>query len=118
MMDGTTTVLSRLASVLDMDAEAILAQSLHDFVAEQIALSQQRMSQGYMEHQRFLQKYGMPWEAFMRALEALEEQPEEEVTLQGVPLLEAVADSRWWAHVQEELATETAKLEQLQALYK
>ena len=55
-------VLSRLASVLDMDAEAILAQSLHDFVAEQIALSQQRMSQGYMEHQRFLQKYGMPWE--------------------------------------------------------
>ena len=54
----------------------------------------------------------------MRALEALEEQPEEEATLQGVPLLEAVADSRWWAHVQEELATETAKLEQLQALYK
>lgn len=118
MMDGTTTVLSRLASVLDMDAEAILAQSLHDFVAEQIALSQQRMSQGYMEHQRFLRKYGMPWEGFMRALEALEEQPEEEATLQGVPLLEAAADSRWWAHVQEELATETVKLEQLQALYK
>jgi len=100
-----------------MDTEAILAQSLRDFVAEQIAQSQQRMSQCYMEHQRFLRKYSMPWEAFMRALEALEEQPEE-ATLQGVPLLEAVADSRWWAHVQEELAAETVKLEQLRALYK
>ncbi len=118
MTDGTTSILSTLASVLDMDTEAILAQSLHDFVAEQIAQSQQRMSQCYMEHQRFLRKYSMPWEAFMRALEALEEQPEEEATLQGVPLLEAVADSRWWAHVQEELATETVNLEQLQALHK
>ena len=118
MTDGTTTVLSKLASVLDMDAEAVLAQSLRDFVMEQIAQSQQRMSQCYMEHQRFLRKYGMPWEAFLHALEVLEEQPEEDATLQGIPMLEAVADSRWWAHVQEELATETAKLEQLQALYK
>jgi hypothetical protein len=80
MMDETTTVLSKLASVLDMDTEAILAQSLRDFVAEQITLSQQRMSQGYMEHQRFLRKYGMPWEAFLHALEALEERPEEDTT--------------------------------------
>src|SRR2546422_11765980 len=109
MTDGTTSILSTLASVLDMDTEAILAQSLRDFVSEQIAQSQQRMSQSYMEHQRFLRKYGMPWEGFLRALEALEEQPEEVATLQGVPLLEAVADSRWWAHVQEELASETAK---------
>jgi len=118
MTDGTTSILSTLASVLDMDVEAILAQSLRDFVTEQIAQSQQRISQCYMEHQRFLRKYGMPWDAFMRALEALEEHPEEDATLHGVPLLEAVADSRWWAHVQEELAAETAKLEQLQALYK
>jgi hypothetical protein len=118
MTDGTTIVLSKLASVLDMDAEAILTQSLRDFMAEQIAQSQQRMGQCYMEHQRFLWKYGMPWEAFLHALEVLEEQPEEQTTLQGVPLLEAVADSRWWAHVQEELAAETAKLKQLQALYK
>jgi hypothetical protein len=101
-----------------MDTEAILVQSLHDFVADQIAQSQQRMSQCYMEHQHFLRKYGMPWEAFLHALETLEEQPEEEATLQGIPLLEAVADSRWWAHVQEELTTETSKLEQLQGLYK
>jgi hypothetical protein len=30
--------------------------------------------------------------------------------------LEAVTDSRWWAHVQDDLAAETAKLEQLQTL--
>ena len=118
MTDGATTVLSKLASVLDMDAEAILTQSLRNFMAEQIAQSQQRISQCYMEHQRFLRKYGMPWESFIGALEAVEEQPEEEATLQGIPLVEAVADSRWWAHVQEELATETVKLEQLQALHK
>ena len=41
-----------------------------------------------------------------------------EARLQGVPLLEAATDSRWWTDVQEELASETAKLAQLQALYK
>jgi hypothetical protein len=29
-----------------------------------------------------------------------------------------MADSRWWAHGQEDLAAETAKLAQLQALHK
>ena len=118
MTDGTTAVLSKLAALLDMDAEAILSQSLRGFVAEQMAQSQQRISQFSGERQRFLQKYGMPLEVFIRALEALEEQPEEDATLHGVPLLEAVADSRWWAHVQEDLAAETAKFEQLQALHK
>jgi hypothetical protein len=101
-----------------MDAEAILAQSLRGFVAEQMVQLQQRISQFSVEHQRFLRKYGMPLEAFLHTLEALEEQPEEDAMIRGVPLLEAVADSRWWAHVQEDLAAETAKLEQLQALHK
>jgi hypothetical protein len=118
MMDGTTGVLSKLAALLDMDAEGILAQSLHGFVAEQLVQSQQRISQLSVEHQRFLRKYGMPLEAFLCALEALEEEPEEAATFHGVPLGEALADSRWWAHVQEDLATETAKFEQLQALHK
>jgi hypothetical protein len=118
MTDGTTAVLSKLAAVLDMDAEGILAQRLRGFIAEQLAQSQQRISQFSVEHQRVLRKYGIPLEAFLRALEALEEQPEEDATFHGVPLVEAVADSRWWAHVQENLATETAKFEQLQALHK
>jgi hypothetical protein len=118
MTDGTTAVLSKLAALLDMDAAGILAQSLRGFVAEQLAQSQQRISQLSVTHQRFLRKYGMPLEAFLRALEAVEEEPEEVATFHGVPLLEALADSRWWAHVQEELATETAKFEQLQALHK
>jgi hypothetical protein len=41
----------------------------------------------------------------------------EAATFHGVPLVEAVTDSRWWAHVQDDLATETAKVQQLQALY-
>ena len=118
MTAGTTAVLSKLAALLDMDAEGILAQSLRGFVAEQLAQSQQRISQFSVAHQRFLRKYGMPLEAFLRALEALEEEPEEAATFHGVPLVEALADSRWWAHVQEDLATETAKFEQLQALHK
>jgi hypothetical protein len=111
MTDGTTTVLSKLAALLDMDAEAILAQSLHGFVAEQMAPLQQRISQLSEEHQRFLRQYNMPLGAFLHALEALEEQPEEDVMIRGEPLLEAVADSRWWAHVQADLAAEMAKLE-------
>jgi len=118
MMEGTTAVISTLSALLDMDAEAILAQSLRGFVAEQMAQLQQRISQLSVEHQRFRRKYGMPWEAFMRALETLDDQPEEDATLHGVPLLEAMADSRWWAHVQEDLAAATVKLEQLQALHK
>jgi hypothetical protein len=85
MTDGTTAVLSKLAAVLDMDAEGILAQSLRGLVAEQMAQSQQRISQLSVEHQRFLRKYGMPLEAFMRALEALEEQPSE-ATIHGGPI--------------------------------
>ena len=101
-----------------MDVETILAQSLHSFIAERMAQAQQRSSQLYVEQPRFVRKYGMSLEAFMQALDTLEDQPEEDATIQGVPMLEAVADSRWWAHVQEDLATETAKLEQLQALNK
>ena len=117
MTDGTTAVLSKLAAVLDMDAEGILAQSLRGVVAEQLAQSQQRISQLSVTHQRFRRQYGMPLEAFLRALENLEEAPEEAATFHGVPLVEALADSRWWAHVQEDLATETAKFEQLQVLH-
>jgi hypothetical protein len=77
MTDGTPAVLSKLAAVLDMDTQAILEQSLRGFIAEQLAQSQQRISQLSVEHQRFLRKYGMPLEAFLRAIEALEKQPEE-----------------------------------------
>jgi hypothetical protein len=45
-------------------------------------------------HQRCLRKYNMPLGACRRTLEALEEQLEEDATIRGVPLLEAVADSR------------------------
>ena len=118
MTAGTTTVLSKLAALLDMDAEGILTQSLRGFVAAQLAQSQQRISRLSVAYQRFLRKYGMPLEAFLRAMEALEEEPEEAATFHGVPLVEALADSRWWAHVQEDLGAETATFEQLQALHK
>ena len=118
MTDAATAVLSKLEALLDMDGETILTQSLRGFIAEKMLQVQQRISQLYLEHQRFVHKYGESLDAFLQALDALEEQPEEDATIHGVPLLEAVADSRWWAHVQEDLATETAKLEQLQALHK
>ena len=117
MTDATTAVIAKLETVLSMDAESILTQSLHRFVAAMIEQTQQRISQSYLDHQRFLRKYGMPLDAFMRALEAREDHPEENAQLEGVPLLEAVADSRWWVHVQEELAAATTRLEQLQALH-
>lgn len=116
MTEATTQIITTLAAVLAVDAEEILAQSLQRFVVEQIGQAQQRLSQGYLAQQRFVQKYGMSLHAFLQNLEAVEEQPEENVTIHGVPLLEALADSRWWAHVQEALDAETHRLAQLQAL--
>ena len=111
MTDVATAVLSKLEALLDMDGETILTQSLRGFIAEKTLQVQQRISQLYLEHQRFVHKYGESLDAFfLQALDALEDQPEEDAaTIYGVPLLAAVADSRWWTHVQEDLATETAK---------
>ena len=118
MTDAATAVLSKLEALLDMDVETILTQSLRGFIAEKIRQVQQRISHLYLEHQRFVHKYGMSLDAFLQALDVLEDRSEEDATIQGVSWLEAVADSRWWAHVQEELATETDKLAQLQTLHK
>ena len=65
MTEATTHIISKLEALLAIDAEAILTQSLQRFVAEQIVHTQQRLSQLYLENQRFLHKYGMPLEAFM-----------------------------------------------------
>jgi hypothetical protein len=116
MTDATTVVLSKLAAMLELDADTILTQSVQGFVNDTITQTQKKISELYIEHQRFQQKYGMSLEAFMRDLDALEEDAEENATIQGVPWLEAVSDSRWWAHVQDDLAAETTKLEQLQTL--
>jgi hypothetical protein len=116
MTDATTVVLSKLAAMLELDADTILTQSVQGFVNDTITQTQKKISELYIEHQRFQRKYGMSFEAFMQVLEELEEDAEEDATIHGVPWLEAVADSRWWAHVQDDLAAETAKLEQLQTL--
>jgi hypothetical protein len=116
MTDATTVVLSKLAAMLELDADTILTQSVQSFVNDTIVQTQKKISQLYIEHQRFLHKYGMSLEAFIRNLDALEEDAAEDAMIHGVPWLEAVTDSRWWAHVQDDLAAETTKLEQLQTL--
>jgi hypothetical protein len=116
MTDATTVILSKLAALLELDTDAIRTQSVQGVVNDTIAQTQKKISQLYLEHQRFQHKYDMSLEAFLQTLDALEEDAEEDATIQGVPWLEAVTDSRWWPHVQDDLAAETAKLEQLQTL--
>ena len=64
MTDAATAVLSKLEALLDMDGETILTQSLRGFIAEKTLQVQQRISQLYLEHQRFVHKYGESLDAF------------------------------------------------------
>ena len=66
MTDAATAVLSKLEALLDMDGETILTQSLRGFIAEKTLQVQQRISQLYLEHQRFVHKYGESLDAFCR----------------------------------------------------
>jgi len=117
MNDLTDTLIPSLAEALNMEAEEVLKQSLQGFLVKKIVEAQCQVGQLYVEEQRFSHKYGMEHAALNQALEALEGRAEEGgAEIKGISLLEAVADSRWWEHVVEDLATARVRLEQLQLL--
>ena len=117
MTDLTNTIIPSLGEVLNMEAEEVLRQSLQAFLAKKIVEAQCRLGQLYVEDQRFSHKYGMEYAALNQALDALEGQAEGgEAEIKGVSLPEAVADSRWWEHVVEDLAAAMVRLEHLRVL--
>ena len=79
--------------------------------------AQCRVGQLYLDDQQFSRKYGMDRAGLNQALDVLEEEPQRgEAQINGVSHLEAVADSRWWEHVVEDLAAAIVQVEQLHLL--
>ena len=73
----------------------------------------------HLEDQLLRQKYKMGLEELNEALERLENLPNyEETKIKGIPVLEAVADTRSWEHIIERLRGEEKKLQELSGLQK
>jgi hypothetical protein len=87
--------------------------------ADQIADSEMLIGKLYLRDQSLRQKYEMSLEELNEALGSLENLPNyEEAKIRGIPVLEAVADTRSWEHVIERLIGEEKKLQELLSLQK
>jgi hypothetical protein len=90
-----------------------------DFIADQIAESEMRIGKLYFEDQLLRRKYEMGLEELNKTLGKLENLPNyEEAKSRGIPVLEAVADTRSWEHIIERLRREEKKLQELLSLQK
>ncbi len=73
----------------------------------------------HLEDQLLRQKYEMGLEELNEALERLENLPNyEKAKIGGIPVLEAVADTRSWEHIIERLIGEEKTLQELLSLQK
>ena len=111
--------LLKAADILDVGEDDLLTRMFADFVADQIADSEMRIGQLYLGDRLLRQKYEMGLEDLNEALRRLENLPNyEEAMIKGIPVLEAVADTRSWEHVIERLRGEEKKLQELLSLQK
>ena len=84
---------------------------------EEIADSERRIGKLHLKEQRLRQKYQMNLEELAQVLEKLESAEDYEAqTVNGIPVLEAVADTRAWEHLLQNLEEEEKKLSELDAL--
>ncbi len=78
---------------------------------------ERRIGKFYLQEQKLRQKYQMNLEELAHALEKLESAEDYETQMiNDIPVLEAVADTRAWEHLLENLAEEEKKLFELAAL--
>ena len=82
-----------------------------------IAESEMRIDELHVEDRLLWQKYEMGLDELNEALERSEDLPNyEEAKIRGIPVLEAVSDTRSWEHVIERLRGEERKLQELLSL--
>jgi hypothetical protein len=99
--------------------DELLTRMFANFIANQIAENEMKIGELHLEDQLLRQKYEMGLEDLIEALERLENLPNyEEAKIRGVPVLEAVADTRSWEHTIERLIGEEKKLQELLSLQK
>lgn len=108
--------IPKVAGILGISEDALLQEMTSRFIKEKIADSERRIGKFHLKEQKLRQKYQMNLEELAQALEKLESTEDYEAqTINGVPVLEAVADTRAWEHLLENLAEEEEKLSELVA---
>ena len=111
--------LLKVADILGVGEDDLLTGMFANFVVDQIADSEMKIGKLYLRDQLLRQKYEMGLEELNEALERLENLPNyEKAKIGGIPVLEAVADTRSWEHIIERLIREKKKLQELLSLQK
>lgn len=111
--------LLKVADILGVGEDELLAGMFADFIANQIADSEMKIGKLHLRDQLLRQKYKMGLEELNEALKRLENLPNyEEAKVRGIPVLEAVADTRSWEHIIEGLRREEKRLQELLSLQK
>ena len=116
---ATRHELLKVADILSVGEEELLTRMFADFIADRIAESEMRIGKLHLEDQLLRQKYQMGLEELNEALGKLENlRNYEEAEIRGIPVLEAVADTKSWEHVIERLRGEEKRLQELWSLQK
>ena len=109
--------VSKVASIVGLSEETLLNRMVAHFIRSEMARSEAGIGRLHLEDQRFRHKYGMDLPELEAELEALEERNGDEAqVINDIPVLEAVADTRAWEHVKENLEAEGGRLYELREL--
>lgn len=115
---ATRHELLRVADILGVGEDDLLTRMFANFIANQIAESEMKIGKLHFE-ELLRHKYEMGLEELNEALEKLENLPNyEEAKIDGIPVLEAVTDTRSWEHIIERLTEEEKRLQELLSLQK
>jgi Mlc titration factor MtfA (ptsG expression regulator) len=107
----------KVAHVLGVSQETLMAEMMTQLIEEKTTESEKKIGKLHFEDRTLQQKYGVSLEELKKRLDELEgAESYEGQTIEGIPVLEAVADTRAWEHVVENMAEEEKRLMELMRL--
>jgi hypothetical protein len=102
--------IARLAEIFGLDRNKLIAESISNFVDNEMLKCEKRIGKLWLENDMLNKKYGMSLEDLCKVLDNIEtEERYEEKEIRGISILEAVSDTRRWKHIAEDLETEEAR---------
>lgn len=111
--------IAKLAEIFGMDRNKLIEESISNFIDGEMLKCEKRIGKLWLEYDMLNRKYGMSLEDLCKALDKIEtEERYEEKDIRGVPILEAVSDTRRWKHLAEDLEREEARYMKLSELKK
>ena len=107
----------KVARVLGVSQETLMVEMMTQLIEKRMAESEKKIGKLHFEDWTLQRKYGMRLEELKKKLDELEgAESYEGQTIESIPVLEAVADTRAWEHVVENLAKEETRLGELMRL--